>query len=140
MPSILRDIFGLLARLVIGVVLIAHGYQKLFENGMDAAGQSFAQMGVPAAGIAVWVAALIELIGGILMILGLFQLVVGVLITINMLGAFFIVHISNGVFVTNNGFELVLTIAALALMIATFGSGRIALDSVFGKNKAAARA
>ncbi|MDO5029716.1 MAG: DoxX family protein [Corynebacterium sp.] len=138
MPSAYRDIIGLLARLSIGAVLIAHGYQKLFDYGMTAAGQSFADMGVPAPELAAWVAALIEFVGGILLFIGLFQPIAGILVTLNMLGAVFLVHISNGVFADNNGFELPLTIAAGAALISAFGSGRFALDTVVGKtNKAA---
>lgn len=141
MPPVFRDIIGLLARLAIGIVLFAHGYQKLFDYGMTATGQSFTEMGVPAPELAAWVAALIELIGAIFLILGLFQPIAGIVVTVNMLGAVFLVHIANGVFADNNGFELPLTLAALAAMIAAFGSGRFALDRVISKkNKASANA
>ena len=135
MPSTVRDIIGLLSRLSLALVLFAHGYQKMFTFGMDAAGQSFAEMGVPAPELAAWVATLIELIGAIFIALGLFQTVVGTLGALNLLGAVFLVHISNGVFVSDGGYELALIIAALAAMIAAFGSGRFALDHVISKNR-----
>lgn len=136
MPSAYRDIIGLLARLSIGIVLIAHGYQKLFDYGMSAAGQSFTEMGIPAPELAAWVAALIEFVGGILLLIGLFQPITGILVALNMLGAVFLVHISNGVFTDDGGFELPLVIAAGAALISAFGSGRFALDTAVAKKNA----
>lgn len=137
MPAVNRDVAGLIARIALGVVLIAHGYQKFFTWTMSGTADSFDMMGVPAPVASAWIAAIIELIGGILLVLGLFQSVVGLLVFLDMLGALFIVHISNGIFVGDGGYELVLIIGALALMVAAFGSGRFALDNVvFKKNKA----
>jgi putative oxidoreductase len=50
-----------------------------------------------------------------------------------MLGALLIVHIENGVFVANNGYELVVALGSGALLLAVFGAGRFAVDAVLGR-------
>src|SRR5699024_12385019 len=60
----------LIARIILGVVLIAHGWQKFNEWTIAATTEAFTGMGVPAAGSAAPIAATIELVGGILILLG----------------------------------------------------------------------
>jgi len=58
-----------------------------------------------------------------------------------MLGAFLLVHIGNGVFVTDNGFELVAVIAAAALLLVAAGPGRYSIDhAIAGRRSAAVHA
>ncbi|MGC5022467.1 hypothetical protein [Micromonospora sp. DT47] len=52
----------------------------------------------------------------------------GLLLALDMLGAFLIVHVGNGVFVSASGFELVLALGAAALVLAAVGAGRFSLD------------
>lgn len=70
-PAIVRDIGLLLARVLLGAVLIVHGGQKLFVNGVDGTGAFFESVGVPAAQAAAAFAGAVELVGGILLVLGL---------------------------------------------------------------------
>ncbi|GAA2569596.1 DoxX family protein [Winogradskya consettensis] len=124
----LRDVVLLITRIAVGVVLVAHGWQKFTEGGLDGTGASFDQMGVPLPVVSAWFAAIVELAGGIALIAGIAVPVVGLLLAADMLGAFFIVHLSNGVFVAGNGYELVLTLAAAALLFAAIGAGRYSID------------
>ena len=71
-------------------------------------------MAVPMSSAAAVFAAVVELIGGAALLLGAATALAGALVVLNMLGAFLLVHIGNGVFVTDNGFELVAVIAAAA--------------------------
>lgn len=121
----------LIGRLALGVVLIAHGWQKFFTFGISGVTASFEQMGIPAPGAAAVFAASVELIGGILLILGLVVPLVGLLVAINMAGALIFVHASNGVFVDAGGYELVLVIGAFGLVFAGLGAGSFALDRLF---------
>src|SRR5699024_11611728 len=59
----------LIARIILGVVLIAHGWQKFNEWTIASTTEAFTGMGVPAAGIAAPIASTIELFGGILILI-----------------------------------------------------------------------
>lgn len=126
-----QDITLLIGRVALGVVLIAHGWQKFFTYGIDGATASFEQMGIPLAGAAAVFAAVVELVGGILLIVGLAVPLVGLLVAIDMIGALLFVHAPNGVFVGDGGYELVLVIGALGVVFAGVGAGGYALDRLF---------
>ncbi len=128
MNATLRDVVTLIARVATGVVFIAHGWQKFTEWGLDGTSASFGQMGVPLPTLSAWFAAIVELAGGAALILGALTPIVGALLALNMLGAFVIVHAGNGVFVGDGGFELVLILAAAALLLAVHGAGRFSID------------
>jgi putative oxidoreductase len=107
LPSTARDALLLVARVLLGIVLIAHGWQKLAIYGLGGTAGSFAQMGVPLPAVSAVFAAVVELVGGAALLLGAATVVAGALVVLDMLGAFLLVHIGNGVFVTDGGFELV---------------------------------
>ncbi len=80
-------------------------------------------------------------VGGVALLVGAATVVAGLLVALDMLGAFLLVHIGNGVFVTDNGFELVWAIAAVALALAAVGPGRFSVDhALLGRRRATARA
>ncbi|PVG81642.1 hypothetical protein DDE18_16730 [Nocardioides gansuensis] len=135
-PAPVQDTVLLLARLVVGVVFAAHGWQKFSEFGLAGTGESFAAMGVPAAGAAAAFAATVELGGGILLILGLLTPVAAVLLALNMLGAWWFVHRSSGIFVAEGGWELVAVLAAAVLVIGAVGAGRLSVDRVLARQRA----
>ncbi len=139
-PAPARDLVLLLARVGIGVVFIAHGWQKLFTNGIEGTAGFFSSVGVPLPTASAWFAALVELVGGAALVLGLGTLVVGVLLALQMLGAYVFVHAGNGLFVTESGWELVLALGAAALVLAAVGPGRYSLDHVLdGRRRGAGR-
>ncbi|GMA38391.1 DoxX family protein [Mobilicoccus caccae] len=123
-----RDIGLLIARALLGFVVAAHGYQKFFMNGMDATATAFEGMGVPLPAVSAWAAGLIELVGGILLILGALTPIVGILVTFVMIGAAVFVHIGNGIFASDGGWELVAVIALAAMTFALVGPGRYSVD------------
>ena len=69
-------------------------------------------------------------IGGGALVLGIFTPIAGLLLFADMLGAAFLVHFENGVFATENGYELVVALGVGALMLAAFGAGRISIDGI----------
>ena len=100
----------------------------MFSYGIGGTAASFAQMGVPASSASAVFAAAVELVGGTALLLGAATVVAGALVVLNMLGAFLLVHVGNGVFVTDNGYELVAVIAAVALVLVAVGPGRFSID------------
>ena len=107
LPSTVRDALLLVARVLIGIVLIAHGWQKFATYGIGGVTASFEKMGVPLPAVSAVFSAVVELAGGAALLLGAATVIAGALVVLDMLGAFLLVHIGNGVFVTDNGFELV---------------------------------
>lgn len=127
-PAPARDLAVLLARVAVGVVFFAHGWQKLFTNGIDGTAAFFDSVGIPAATAAAWVVALVELAGGAALILGVAVPVAGVVLLVDMIGAFAFVHAGAGLFADQGGYELVLTLGAVSLLLAAIGAGRYSVD------------
>lgn len=130
METLNRDLGLLIARVALGVVFFAHGWQKLFQYGLDGVTQSFTQMGVPAPALSAYFAAFAELGAGALLIAGLATPIAAAVLALDMAGAFFTVHMGNGIFVSENGYELVLVLGAGAAAIALLGAGRFSADTV----------
>ncbi|WP_214370019.1 DoxX family protein [Pseudonocardia sp. H11422] len=140
LPAPARDIALLVARIVLGVILIAHGAQKFFGFGIGGTATAFAGMGVPLPAVSATIVATIELVGGALLLLGVATAVVGLLVVLVMLGAALFVHVGNGIFVANGGWELVGAIGAAALTLAAVGPGRYSIDHTLGARRDRARA
>ena len=128
LPAPARDLALLIARIGLGVVFIAHGWQKLVTNGVDGTAGFFASVGVPLPTVSAWFATLVELVGGGLLVLGLAVPVAGLLLAVDMIGAWLFVHRGSGVFVADGGWELVLALGVGSLVLAAVGAGRYSID------------
>lgn len=137
LPAVARDVAALLARLGIGAVFVAHGWQKLVTNGVDGTAAFFDTVGVPLPTVSAWIATLLELVGGAAIVLGVAVPVVGLLLALDMLGAYVFVHAGNGLFVTDGGAELVLALGVGSLLLAAFGAGRYSLDAALARGASA---
>jgi putative oxidoreductase len=140
LPQTARDALMLVARVVLGIVLIAHGWQKFAQYGIGGTAGAFAKMGVPLPALSAVFAAVVELVGGLALLAGAATVVAAVLVVLDMVGAFVLVHIGNGVFVTDNGFELVGVIAVAALLLIAAGPGRFSVDHALAGRRRAATA
>ncbi|OZD73727.1 DoxX family protein [Rhodococcus sp. 14-2470-1a] len=138
--TIFRDIATLVARIGLGIVFIAHGWQKLNTNGLDATKAGFEGMGVPLPAASAYFATFVELVGGVALVVGIFTPIIGILLFLDMLGAFLFVHYDLGVFVSEGGYELVLALGVGALLIAATGAGRFSLDAATGGRTSFAKA
>ena len=69
LPGAARDVVLLLARGLLGVVLVAHGWQKFMTWGIDGTTAAFTDLGVPLPSVSATFAAVVELVGGVLLIL-----------------------------------------------------------------------
>lgn len=123
----------LLIRLVIGVLFIGHGAQKLFGwfggYGLKGTGNWMDSLGLKPGMTMALLAGLTELIGGILFTLGLLTPLAGLMIAATMVIAIVKVHRPNGLWSTQNGYEYNLTLLAVAIGIALIGPGQYALDA-----------
>ncbi len=116
-----------IARVVTGIVFLAHGAQKLFVFGYPGTRGAFTHMGVPIPPVTAAVVMVVELLAGLALVLGLFTRIAAALLAIDMISAIAIVHISNGFFAPK-GIELPLTLLAILLALVLAGPGAYALD------------
>ena len=128
-----------LVRIITGIVFAAHGYQKFFIYGLDGATGAFTQMGVPAPTITAPLVAVVELAGGIALIVGLLTRLAALGLAIDMLGAIFLVRLKGGFFIPNGAeYEIVLFVACIGLVIA--GAGALSADEAIAKRRSPAAA
>jgi len=121
-------------RVVVGVVFIAHGYQKVFVFGHAGVAQGFAGMGVPAPGLTSAFVAAIELLGGLALILGIGTRIAAILLACDMLGAIILVHGRNGFFLPT-GAEFAFTLLGSLAALAIAGPGRASVDGIIDRRK-----
>ena len=121
------DVALAVLRVVVGVVFLAHGGQKLFVYGLDGVAGAFGQMGVPAAAITGPLTAFVEFLGGLALVAGLLTRLAGFGLAITMIGAIGFAHLAAGFF-GPNGFEFPLTLLAASIAFAVAGAGRFSLD------------
>jgi putative oxidoreductase len=138
-PAPTRDLALLLTRIAVGLVFLAHGWQKLSTNGIDGTAAFFDTVGVPAASAAAWSAVVVELAGGAALVLGVAVPVAGLLLLVDMVGAFLFVHAGAGLFVEQGGAELVLALGAAALLLAAVGAGRFSVDHLLAGRRRTAQ-
>ncbi|GGO81693.1 oxidoreductase [Marinobacterium nitratireducens] len=125
---------ALALRIPIGVILTAHGAQKLFGwfggYGLEGTGQWMASIGLEPGYLMALLAGSAEFFGGIALLLGLLTRPAAIVSAFTMLVAIFSVHFSNGLFMANNGYEFALSLFAITLVLAIQGPGRFALDNL----------
>ena len=140
LPAPARDIAMLIARIILGVVLFAHGWQKLMINGIaDTYGQ-FEKLGIPLAIVSASFTSFVEFVGGVLIIMGALTTTVVALDLVVMVGAAGFVHVTHGIFAKDGGWELVGVIVAVELALAAFGPGRYSVDDLVVRRRARERA
>jgi len=122
----------LILRLVIGLILVAHGGQKLFGwwggPGMNGWTQMIQKLRIRPAQPWAWVAALAEFGGGILLALGFLSPLGSLAIAGSMLVAIVTVHLSRGFWVGKGGYEFNLAILSAVAALALTGPGTYSLD------------
>ena len=117
----------LILRVVLGVLFVAHGYPKLFKNFGQFAGW-LDSMGFKPGKFWALVAGVVEFFGGILLVLGLWVQVVGILIAIHMLVAMWKAKWGKVGLTDQGGWELDLIYLVSALALAMMSGGTHSLD------------
>jgi putative oxidoreductase len=126
----------LLARVVLGTLMAAHGSQKLWGwfggHGLSGTGGFFEALGFRPGRAFAALAGATEVVGGLLLALGLLGPIGPALIVSVMVVAAASVHWQHGVFATTNGVEVPLLYATGAAALALTGAGEYSVDSVLG--------
>lgn len=128
---------SLILRIPVGLILAAHGAQKLFGwfggYGLEGTGEWMASIGLEPGYLMALLAGSAEFFGGLALVLGLLTRPAALVSALTMLVAIFSVHISNGLFMSNNGYEYALTLFAVTVALTLQGGGRFSLDGLLQK-------
>lgn len=124
---------ALFLRVPVGIILTAHGAQKLFGwfggYGLEGTGQWMASIGLEPGFLMALLAGAAEFFGGLALILGLLTRPAALVSAFTMVVAIFSVHASNGLFMANNGYEFALSLLAATAALTALGGGRLSLDN-----------
>lgn len=123
----------LVLRVVAGAVFAVHGYLKL-SGGVDGFSGMLDGLGVPLPLFFAWVVTLVELLGGIALILGFLTHLSSKLLAIDMLVAVLLVHAKNGL-TGPNGAELALSLLAIVIALMVLGAGAWSIDAALMKKQ-----
>ncbi|MGO2286506.1 DoxX family protein [Pseudomonas lundensis] len=119
-------------RVLVGIIFAAHGSQKLFGwfGGGDLAGtaQWMESIGLAPGTLMALLSGGTEFFGGLALIIGLLARPAALGLTFTLLVAIFTVHISNGLFMANNGYEFALALLGGTLAVLIEGAGKLSLD------------
>jgi putative oxidoreductase len=130
------DVGLLVLRLVLGVIFVAHGAQKLFGSfsgpGLKGTAGFHKQLGIKPPYLMAVLAGLAEFIGGVLVAVGFLTPLAALALIVVMIVAVLTVHLKNGFFNTNGGYEFNLALAGMALTLLIVGAGAYSLDSTLG--------
>lgn len=112
--------------------MLYHGYLKLFvPGGFVGTVDFFTKVGIIMPKISALVVAVAELLGGIFLILGMITKWTSLVLIFEMLVAFFMVHLKNGLLVSKGGYEFVLLILAGLVVVLVNGAGKISVGKLF---------
>ena len=125
--------FGLTAiRIVVGIIFAAHGAQKLFGMfggyGIAGTAQYMESLGLAPGHLMAILAGGTEFFGGLALIIGLLARPAALGLTFLSLVAIFSVHIHNGLFMANNGYEFALALLGGSIAVLIEGAGKLSVD------------
>ncbi len=121
-------------RVAVGATFAAHGAQKLFAwfggYGLEGTAGWMASIGIEPAMLMTVLAGSSEFFGGLLLIVGLLVRPAALTLAIAMVVAIFTVHIQNGLFMSNNGYEYALALLVVSVGLMIRGGGSFSADRV----------
>jgi putative oxidoreductase len=125
--------YGLLVlRVVVGVTFFAHGWLKFNGMGMEGTTGFFTSLGIPMPAVTAWIVVLVEMLGGLALILGVFTLPVGLALAADMMGV--LIFAKHGAsLIGQKSYELELNLLAASLAIALAGPGIFSLAHLLRK-------
>ena len=124
-------------RFPVGIIFVAHGAQKLFGwfggYGLEGTAQWMASISLNPGYLMALLAGSAEFFGGLALILGLLVRPAAAVLAFTMIVAILAVHIGNGLFMSNNGYEFGLALLAASVALVISGAGRGSLDAMLSK-------
>lgn len=133
-------IASLALRIPVGIILLAHGAQKLFGAfggyGLEGTGQWMASIGLEPGYLMALLAGSAEFFGGLALILGFLTRPAAIVAALTLLVAIVTVHLENGLFLSNNGYEFGLALLAASVSLIFAGAGSLSIDNIIAKRLA----
>jgi putative oxidoreductase len=124
-------------RLGAGIIFTAHGAQKLFGwfggYGLEGTAGWMESIGLAPGTLMAVAAGSAEFFGGLLLIAGLLVRPTAFVLAMTMLVAIITVHVQNGLFMSNNGYEFALALLAISVGLAVRGAGSMSIDNLIQK-------
>jgi putative oxidoreductase len=120
-------------RLGAGVIFAAHGAQKLFGwfggYGLEGTAGWMESIGLAPGLLMAVLSGSAEFVGGLLLIVGLLVRPAALVLAVTMLVAIVSVHLDNGLFMSNNGYEFGLALLVISIALVIRGAGSFSIDS-----------
>lgn len=119
-------------RVVLGILFVSRGVASLFGvlGGHRGSGEALPMLTWPS-----WWAALIQFVGGILVLTGLFTRTAAIICSGSMAYAYFVVHQPDAFLPLNNGGELAALFCWSFLLVAVLGPGRLSIDHLLAQRR-----
>lgn len=125
-------------RIIAGLTFAAHGAQKLFGwfggYGLAGVGQWMESIGLAPGYLMALLAGSAEFFAGLALIVGLLARPAAAVLAVTMLVAIVSVHLVNGFFMSNNGYEFALALLAISLAVLVEGAGKLSLDQSIARS------
>lgn len=130
--------YGLtLLRIFVGIIFAAHGSQKLFGwfggGGLAGTAQWMESIGLAPGTLMALLSGGTEFFGGLALIIGLLARPAALGLSFTLLVAIFSVHIHNGLFMANNGYEFALALLGGTLAVLIEGAGKLSFDRAIAR-------
>ena len=120
-------------RIVVGLVFMMHGGQKLFVFGIGGTADIMGKLGIPLPLIAAAVVIAVELLGGLAIVLGVFARLAGALLAFEMVVAILVARLHGGFFAPY-GYEFEFTLLGACLTFALNGPGRMSAEEIWHRS------
>jgi putative oxidoreductase len=120
-------------RIVVGLVFMMHGAQKLFVFGLSGTADIMGKLGLPLPAVSATVVIAVELLGGLAILLGVFARGAGALLAFEMVVAIIVARFHGGFFAPY-GYEFELTLLGACLTFALNGPGRVSFEEIWHRS------
>ncbi len=124
--------------IILGIRLtLAYGFSMpalMKINDIKVTSTWFESIAIPLPTVAAYLVSALEIMGIVLLVLGLFTRQIAIFLSFIMLGAMFFVHAQYGYSVENNGIEIPLYYLLFLIILASFGAGKYSLDNLIFKD------
>ena len=120
-------------RIVVGLVFLMHGAQKLFVFGPGGTADIMGKLGLPLPFVCATIVIVVELLGGLAILLGMFARLAGALLAFEMVVAILVARVHGGFFAPY-GYEFELTLLGACLTFALNGPGRMSLEETWQRS------